>query len=70
MLKKVYNENLLIPQGAFNIHIFAIKEVNFNSDVFDAFIGYNTPNGDFHYIQVPVETNLLKDLIQFKNGII
>jgi hypothetical protein len=39
-----------IPQGAYNLHIFTIRETE---DGLQAFVGYYLPNGDFAFTKIP-----------------
>lgn len=54
------DELVNIPEGAINLHLFALKQ-DLNKK-WQAFVGYYTKQGDFHFIQIPVDKNLIENL--------
>lgn len=48
-----------IPENAFNLHVFAIKERAYQHREYEAFIGYNLACGDFHFVQIPVDPSVV-----------
>lgn len=55
----------IIPVDAYDLHIFAIKEVSTDLGTYTAFIGYNIiPDGDFHFVQLPIDNSIIKSFIE------
>lgn len=48
--KKIEN---LIPSDAYNLEVFAIKDMPEGAPGKHAFIGFKLPNGNFHFTSVP-----------------
>lgn len=57
-----FEKHINIPVGAFNLHVFAVKETSYKTGKYEAYVGYYMPNGDFHFLTIPIESGALDNI--------